>query len=107
MGLRGDKERAHHSRLVGLSEGDLLPTAARIAPLPRAGYSLGLRRGRMMRMHMKPAARRVLFCLAAAAVVFCVPVRAQQYDQKLFGEMRWRCIGPFRGGRAVADSGRA
>jgi len=20
-----------------------------------------------------------------------------QYDQKLFSEMRWRCIGPFRG----------
>jgi photosystem II stability/assembly factor-like uncharacterized protein len=30
---------------------------------------------------------------------------AQQYDQKLFGEMRWRCIGPFRGGRTVAISG--
>ena len=21
---------------------------------------------------------------------------AQEYDQKLFAEMRWRCIGPFR-----------
>jgi photosystem II stability/assembly factor-like uncharacterized protein len=31
--------------------------------------------------------------------------RSQQYDQKLFGEMRWRCIGPFRGGRTVAISG--
>jgi len=29
----------------------------------------------------------------------------QQYDQKLFSEMRWRCIGPFRGGRTVAISG--
>jgi photosystem II stability/assembly factor-like uncharacterized protein len=28
-----------------------------------------------------------------------------QYDQKLFAEMRWRCIGPFRGGRTVAISG--
>ncbi len=27
------------------------------------------------------------------------------FDQKLFGEMRWRCIGPFRGGRTVAISG--
>ena len=26
-------------------------------------------------------------------------------DQKLFGEMRWRLIGPFRGGRTVAISG--
>jgi hypothetical protein len=30
---------------------------------------------------------------------------AQQYDKKLFEEMRWRCIGPFRGGRTVAISG--
>src|SRR5260370_32462995 len=29
----------------------------------------------------------------------------QQLDQKLFSEMRWRCIGPFRGGRTVAISG--
>ncbi|HEX8764603.1 MAG TPA: hypothetical protein VF740_05550, partial [Candidatus Acidoferrum sp.] len=27
------------------------------------------------------------------------------FDQKFFGEMRWRCIGPFRGGRTVAISG--
>jgi photosystem II stability/assembly factor-like uncharacterized protein len=27
------------------------------------------------------------------------------FDQKLFREMRWRCIGPFRGGRTVAISG--
>jgi photosystem II stability/assembly factor-like uncharacterized protein len=30
---------------------------------------------------------------------------AQQYDPKLYAEMRWRCIGPFRGGRTVAISG--
>ena len=33
------------------------------------------------------------------------PLPAQQYDQKLFAEMRWRCIGPFRGGRTVAITG--
>jgi photosystem II stability/assembly factor-like uncharacterized protein len=27
------------------------------------------------------------------------------FEPKLFGEMRWRCIGPFRGGRTVAISG--
>ena len=32
-------------------------------------------------------------------------VSAQQYDQKFFSEMRWRCIGPFRGGRTGAISG--
>ena len=30
---------------------------------------------------------------------------AQGYDQKLFQEMQWRCIGPFRGGRTVAITG--
>ena len=33
------------------------------------------------------------------------PLPAQQYDQRLFAEMRWRCIGPFRGGRTVAITG--
>ena len=28
-----------------------------------------------------------------------------QYDPALYGEMRWRCIGPFRGGRTVAIAG--
>ena len=31
--------------------------------------------------------------------------QGQTYDPKLFGEMRWRCIGPFRGGRTVAIAG--
>ena len=39
------------------------------------------------------------------ACVVLLPVHAQQYDQRLFGEMQWRCIGPFRGGRTVAISG--
>ena len=30
---------------------------------------------------------------------------ASSFDPKLFSEMRWRCIGPFRGGRTVAISG--
>src|SRR5437762_5882113 len=29
----------------------------------------------------------------------------QRFDQKFYSEMRWRCIGPFSGGRAVAVSG--
>jgi len=35
----------------------------------------------------------------------CTLANAQQFDQKLYSEMRWRCIGPFRGGRTVAISG--
>lgn len=33
------------------------------------------------------------------------PHSGPSFDQKLFGEMRWRSIGPFRGGRTVAISG--
>src|SRR6201998_2020694 len=40
-----------------------------------------------------------------AAFVMASSAPAQQYDQKLFSEMRWRCIGPFRGGRTVAIIG--
>ena len=35
------------------------------------------------------------------ATIFCTSTDAQQFDQKLYSEMRWRCIGPFRGGRTV------
>jgi len=38
-------------------------------------------------------------------VAFSTAANAQQLDQTLFSEMRWRCIGPFRGGRTVAISG--
>src|SRR5215471_10738294 len=48
-------------------------------------------------------------CAAAVSVAGWVllspPAGAQTYDQKLFQEMRWRCIGPFRGGRSVAITG--
>jgi photosystem II stability/assembly factor-like uncharacterized protein len=40
------------------------------------------------------------FCLS-----FPGRANAQQGDQKFFSDMRWRCIGPFRGGRTVAISG--
>src|SRR2546426_3316417 len=41
----------------------------------------------------------------AVATISCASANAQQFDQKLYSEMRWRCIGPFRGGRTVAISG--
>ena len=39
--------------------------------------------------------------MAAAAL----PDAEQKFDQKIFGEMRWRSIGPFRGGRSLAVTG--
>ncbi len=45
-------------------------------------------------------------CTAALAMLAAAcGAEAQTFDQKLFGEMRWRCIGPFRGGRTVAITG--
>jgi photosystem II stability/assembly factor-like uncharacterized protein len=54
---------------------------------------------------MQFRACRILATGLFALLVTTIPVLAQQYDQKLFSEMRWRCIGPFRGGRTVAITG--
>ena len=51
--------------------------------------------------------RRLLpfgFCLLTLAFEQ-MPLNAQQYDSDLFNEMRWRMIGPFRGGRTKAAAG--
>jgi photosystem II stability/assembly factor-like uncharacterized protein len=37
--------------------------------------------------------------------VTAAPDSAQNFDAKLFQELRWRSIGPFRGGRALAVTG--
>jgi photosystem II stability/assembly factor-like uncharacterized protein len=51
---------------------------------------------------------RRLAIITFAAVLFLLPVpatRAQQYSQSMYHEMRWRMIGPFRGGRTRAACG--
>src|SRR6202048_3846565 len=52
---------------------------------------------------MQVGARTILVAGVLAGLAAAIP--AQQYDQRLFSEMRWRCIGPFRGGRTVAITG--
>ena len=56
--------------------------------------------------------RRSLLFLLVAGVALCVhmtaaglPDAGQKFDQKFFGEMRWRSIGPFRAGRSLAVAG--
>jgi photosystem II stability/assembly factor-like uncharacterized protein len=50
--------------------------------------------------------RRILSTLVVLAVVFiAVPVTAQQFNPDLFKSLRWRSIGPFRGGRTRAVAG--
>ena len=60
---------------------------------------------------MKNLGRSVLF-LTAVGLAWCVhsaavalPDEEQKFDQKFFGEMRWRSIGPFRAGRSLAVTG--
>jgi photosystem II stability/assembly factor-like uncharacterized protein len=54
---------------------------------------------------MQFRACKILVAGLLAVSAATIPGSAQQYDQKLFSEMRWRCIGPFRGGRTVAITG--
>src|ERR1700735_2408330 len=45
--------------------------------------------------------RRLLLLLAAVSPIVC----AQNFDPKLYSALRWRTIGPFRGGRTVGAAG--
>jgi len=53
----------------------------------------------------------LLLLLVAGAARFvhataaALPQAAQKFDQKFFGEMKWRSIGPFRAGRSLAVTG--
>ncbi len=53
----------------------------------------------------------VLFLLAsaglllAATIIVPPPLAAQPFDARMFGEMRWRSIGPYRAGRTRAVAG--
>ena len=49
--------------------------------------------------------RRVIVCIVSVISIFATLAPAQQFDPKLYQELRWRLIGPFRGGRSVAISG--
>jgi photosystem II stability/assembly factor-like uncharacterized protein len=49
--------------------------------------------------------RRLSILPFAAPLLFAGFVAAQPLPETLFSEMRWRMIGPFRGGRTVAASG--
>jgi hypothetical protein len=47
----------------------------------------------------------LLMALAGAVRTPASPYTAKPMDQKLFQELRWRLIGPFRGGRTLAVTG--
>ena len=49
--------------------------------------------------------RQSLAWVFAISMVFAAVVNAQQVDPKTYGGMKWRLIGPFRGGRAITVAG--
>jgi len=58
------------------------------------------------RCHLIQIRRTALIVLTVIAIAALAPVvMAQQYPEKLYQDMRWRMIGPFRGGRTKAISG--
>jgi photosystem II stability/assembly factor-like uncharacterized protein len=77
---------------VGQSAPDGIPTER----IPRVEY--GTEKGPTVLR-----ARHILLyvCLAAAAL----PAAAQSLDPSLFSGLRWRLVGPFRGGRAITATG--
>jgi len=52
-----------------------------------------------------PASFSFLFALSGAIRLIAAPDTPKQVDPKLFQELQWRSIGPFRGGRALAVTG--
>jgi len=59
----------------------------------------------MERCNLIQIRRIALVALAFVATTALAPVMAQQYSPNLYQDMRWRMIGPFRGGRTKAISG--
>src|ERR1700686_2373075 len=49
----------------------------------------------------------LIYLFSVCALIFCasLAVQAQQVDPKTYGAMKWRLIGPFRGGRAITVAG--
>ena len=70
-------------------------------PFPR-GKMFGFFFSRRPRMAILRRTKSLLF-LVAAVTLFAALAGAQQYDQKLFAGMKWRLVGPFRGGRRASD----
>jgi len=59
------------------------------------------------RMHNNPIARNLSLFISIFGLLLLIPpaARAQGIGPSLYAGLRWRCIGPFRGGRALAAAG--
>src|SRR5262249_28586368 len=54
---------------------------------------------------MSRAVSRFVWFVVVFALQIASLASAQQIDPKMYGGMKWRLIGPFRGGRALAGGG--
>ena len=72
-------------------------------------YNLNALRRQENNMPNFPPARRfhsfAIFSAAALLLALASLALAQEFSPQIFEGMRWRCIGPFRGGRTVAATG--
>jgi photosystem II stability/assembly factor-like uncharacterized protein len=62
-------------------------------------------RGGFLRMFLSRACRVATVAGILAACIAIAPVRAQQFDESKLQGLKWRLIGPFRGGRSLAATG--
>ncbi len=60
-----------------------------------------------MKLSRQPVHSALLVCflILAAALFANAQQNAPQIDPKIYGGMKWRLIGPFRGGRVLAVTG--
>src|SRR5579859_1634444 len=82
-----------------------LPTAAVVSPIAsgtmqRFAYLVWEDRVKSLR---QPLAYSFLAC--TVILIASVAVYAQQIDPKTYSGMKWRLIGPFRGGRVITVAG--
>src|ERR1700686_4037602 len=55
--------------------------------------------------HVNRARQLFILFFAVALIVAAAGVNAQQIDPKTYEGMKWRLIGPFRGGRVITVAG--
>jgi len=71
---------------------------------PRLIYPYSSRGGIFLKIKARKSVS-IFFYFLVASALFEFPALAQPFDPSLFQELRWRSIGPFRGGRTVAITG--
>src|ERR1700680_2440565 len=111
------KPRAFYTGLLSIEPEILLASRtqreAGLPPLPLwncqrggGGCMLALLKEALMILLRRFAGRLAMAAFALSLFFLaCATAFSQQMDPNLYSDMRWRMIGPFRGGRVLAVSG--